>query len=211
MNWSNPVMIHLIETIVIKINRSCLLTVQGSMIEIYDKFCLIDLVTFLVMCQLWFEFVHGLNLLLYNYHDNSCLVRWFLLWWDKYNKLFVICFQSNIKTISFNLLRHDYDVVTYDFIYPTCNDNWNRVFLSLYLIKRFESFWYIVTAITSGKWLCWIRSYHIRYVSLLISIGYETVLLLFDYDLTDFVVTEEQSVPISVSNWIILILFNVEW
>jgi hypothetical protein len=62
MNRSNSVMIRLIKTIVIKIDRSCLLTVQGSIIEIYDKFCLIDPVTFLVMCRLWFEFIHNLNL-----------------------------------------------------------------------------------------------------------------------------------------------------
>lgn len=62
-------MIRLIETIVIKINRSCLLTVQGSTIEIYNKLCLIDPVTILVMCQLWFEFVHSLNRLLYSYRD----------------------------------------------------------------------------------------------------------------------------------------------
>jgi hypothetical protein len=61
MNWSNLVMIRLIETIVIKIDRSCLLTVQGSTIEIYYRSCLIDPVTILVMCQLWFEFVHSLN------------------------------------------------------------------------------------------------------------------------------------------------------
>ena len=52
MNWSNPVMICLIETIVIKINRSCLLAVQGSTIEIYNKSCLINP----VMIFLWVNY-----------------------------------------------------------------------------------------------------------------------------------------------------------
>jgi hypothetical protein len=48
MNWSNPDMIRLIETIVIKINRSHFLTVQGSTIEIYDKSCSINPVMILL-------------------------------------------------------------------------------------------------------------------------------------------------------------------
>jgi hypothetical protein len=49
--------------------------------------------------------------------------------------LFSIEYQNDLITKGFDSLRHDYDAVTYDFIYPTHNNNRNRVFLSLYSIK----------------------------------------------------------------------------
>ena len=150
--------------------------------------------------------------MLYSYRDNPVRFDDFSCWWDKYNEVFAICFveyQNDLITEGFNLLRNDYDVVTYDFIYSIYDNNRNRVFLSLYSIKWYESFCYIVTAITIGKWFCWIGSYllfrnHIRYVWLSVSIGYETILLLFNYDFVDPILwKQEQSIPISVFGWII--------
>ena len=54
--------------------------------------------------------------------------------------MFSIEYQNDLITEGFNLLRNDYDAVTYDFIYLTYENNRNKVFLSLYSIKRHESF-----------------------------------------------------------------------
>jgi hypothetical protein len=49
--------------------------------------------------------------------------------------LFSIEYQNDLITDGFNLLRNDYDVVTYDCIYPTYDNNRNIVLLSLYSVK----------------------------------------------------------------------------
>ena len=133
MNWLNPDTIRLIETIVIKIDRSCLLIVQGSTIEIYNRSCLIDPVTILVMCQLSFGFIHNLTRLLYSYYDNP--VRFASITMCLRFVPFSIGYQNNFITDGFDLLRNDYDSVSYDFIYPIYDYNQNRVFLSLYSVN----------------------------------------------------------------------------
>jgi hypothetical protein len=83
------------------------------------------------MSQLWFEFAHGLNRLLYSYCDLKIILFDSII--SSVDKtsitkclrfvLFSIEYQNNLITDGFNLLRNDYDVVPYDFIYPTYDNN----------------------------------------------------------------------------------------
>jgi len=102
------------------------------------------------MSQLWFEFVHSLNLLLYSYHDLKIILFDSIISpvdktsITKYLRfiLFSIEYQNDFITDGFDLLRNDYGVVPYDFIHPTYDNNWNRVFLSLYSVEWCGSCWY---------------------------------------------------------------------
>jgi hypothetical protein len=85
------------------------------------------------MSHLWFGFVHSLNRLLYSYRDNH--VRFTSVTKCLRFVLFSIEYHNDLITDGFDLLRIDYDVVTYDFIYPTYENNQNRVLLSLYSVK----------------------------------------------------------------------------
>jgi hypothetical protein len=95
------------------------------------------------MSQLWFEFAHSLNRLLYSYRDLKIILFDSII--SPVDKtsitkclrfvLFSIEYQNDLITDGFDLLRNDYDVVPYDFIYPTYDNNRNRVFLSLYSVK----------------------------------------------------------------------------
>jgi hypothetical protein len=85
------------------------------------------------MSQLSFGFVHSLNRLLYSYRDNP--VRFSSVTMCLRFVLFSIEYQNDLITGGFDLLRNDYNSVTYDFIYPTHDYNRNRVLLSLYSVK----------------------------------------------------------------------------
>jgi hypothetical protein len=95
------------------------------------------------MSQLWFEFVHSLNFLLYSYRDlKIIMLNSIISPVDKTSVtkclrfvLFSIEYQNDFITDGFNLLRNDYDAIPHDFIHPTYDNNRNRVFLSLYSIK----------------------------------------------------------------------------
>ena len=76
------------------------------------------------MSQLLFGFVHNLIRLLYSYRDNPV---WFTgvtkgLWFV----LFSIEYQNDFIIDGFDLLKNDYDVVTYDFIFPTYDNDRKR-------------------------------------------------------------------------------------
>jgi hypothetical protein len=95
------------------------------------------------MSQLWFEFAHSLNRLLYSYHDLKIILFDSII--SPVDKtsitkclrfvLFSIEYQNDFITDGFDLLRNDYGVVPYDFIHPTYDNNRNRVFLSLYSVE----------------------------------------------------------------------------
>jgi hypothetical protein len=79
------------------------------------------------MSQLWFEFAHRLNRLLYSYRvlkiimfdsiislvDKTSITKCLRF------VLFSIEYQNNFITDGFYLLRNDYDAIPYDFIYLT--------------------------------------------------------------------------------------------
>jgi len=85
------------------------------------------------MSQLSFGFVHSINRLLYSYCDNP--VRFTRVTMCLQFVLFSIEYQNDLITNGFNLLRNDYDSVSYDFIYPIYDYNRNRVLLSVYSDK----------------------------------------------------------------------------
>jgi hypothetical protein len=95
------------------------------------------------MSQLWFEFAHSVNRLLYSYRDlKIILFDSIISLVDKTSitkclqfVLFSIEYQNDLIMDGFDLLRNNYDVVPYDFIYPTYDNDRNRVFLSLYSVK----------------------------------------------------------------------------
>jgi hypothetical protein len=85
------------------------------------------------MIQLSFGFIHNLNHLLYCYYDNP--VRFPSIKMCLRFVSFSIEYQNNFITDGFDLLRNDYDSVSYDFMYSIYDYNRNRVLLSLYSVN----------------------------------------------------------------------------
>jgi hypothetical protein len=136
------------------------------------------LLRFLVMCQLWFEFVHSLNLLLYSYHDNpvrcddfacdetsitNCL-RFVFNWISKQSHS--ICWDTIMMLLHMISFTRLVTITETEYFYPCIRLN----DLNLFLYRYSYNEWKII-------WLDWIVSHTICF-----SIGYETILLLSDYD-----------------------------